>query len=78
MAQLLELDQRLREDEITSKAEWAQLDRITVGDPMDGTPGSATHMENDLGSYTPAAIQGARGVRLVDKDPQVGFCYVTR
>ena len=61
MAQLLELDQRLREDEITSKAEWTQLDQITVGDPMDGTPGSATHMENDLGSYTPAAIQGARG-----------------
>ena len=61
MAQLLELDQRLREDEITSKAEWTQLDRITVGDPMDGTPGAATHMENALGSYTPAAIQGARG-----------------
>jgi len=78
MAQLLELDQRLREDEITSKAEWTQLDRITVGDPMDGTPGSATHMENALGSYTPAPFRAHGGVRLVDKDPQVGFCYVTR
>lgn len=56
----------LSEGKEVYQEQYVQLFRIINGDQLEGTPGLATHLKNDLGSYSIAAIQRAKAQPLDD------------
>jgi outer membrane murein-binding lipoprotein Lpp len=58
-AHLVEIDFKLSKGELLDEAEFTRLDTIVSG--VDGAPGLATYLKDDLGSYRPLMLQRRPG-----------------
>ncbi|HJP60688.1 MAG TPA: hypothetical protein VJ865_11835 [Gemmatimonadaceae bacterium] len=56
-SRLITIELKLNSGESVPDDEYSQLFAVIVGNPPDGAPGLATRLKNDLGSYSPVAIQ---------------------